>query len=462
MKRFCTIIVCFSTVLVGCSFGSAPIGGATFDAHRPVPAAAFDHLMSAGVASEEIAHLSRSLRGLPTSLQWSVANSSSRGLSIVVYDTLSKKTFSNNVGLRDSIVESPRAGRSSNVYVDSSGRMFAMPIQEARPVFAPTAPRIKPLYVVGNNPGNGPYRRVFSNPGYSAEYALLALPCQFGAFFNSDQGYVYEGGWSNGGSAVDSGFQASFTAVYKPFMLIDGRGFNVNTAAQAYATGSGPSSLSWPCGENVYLQFSTGSDATPPGIIFVQISSSTDFSCPGCPINGIIFLVDFPNGYQDWGATPNCNACIMKRNTTIAQVPPENLSDGSYFGTISWSNTYIYPSYPYYDGKNHSWGSINAVGGCQNYPAWTTNPAPTDGCQSSPSGASIQVGYAGADNESDFISANGNNIQSLPSPSPNPTSSPSPSPRPSFSPSPLPSHGPHCTPTSCGGNSPVKPTPTPH
>jgi len=263
----------------------------------------------------------------------------------------------------------------------------------------------------------------------------------------SDRGYVYEGGTSGLGSEADSGFQQSQAYVsnnpYAPFIAVDTAQFVVGTTGvYTFPVGSGPSSLTWACGQSIYLDFTRGNDGS--GFDFDNISSTTDFSCTSCQINGIFFSVQYPNGYRDWQPSPNCLNCTMKRVTAIGQVS-DQLSDGSSFGPVVWSNASIALSYPYFDGYVHPWSSVSAVEGCFNYPTWTSIPQDFDGCTSSPIGASIQVNYYSEDQETDSIFANGNHIDPHPTPTPRPT----PNPPPTKSP-------PKCPPSSCGGgNAPV-------
>ncbi len=335
-----------------------------------------------------------------------IARSSYDKLYIVDVDMGSGRVYSNHA-VAKSLFAKRRRVAGKNLYFDEMGRLFAGPPADPKPLSGSNLHGVFPKIVVNPNPGTGPYRRVYSTnaSGIWGDYALVSLPCNAQHVFGQDRGYIYQGGWSNGGSAVDSGLVYSINNYYSPFISVDGTEYTGGSLSVLFDTGPNPySNLTWPCGTNVYIYFDV---ADNHGIIsFSNITSTTDWTCgTDCNgnLNGIIAWETFPNGLRDWNDV--CAGCVVKRVTSIGQ-SPESLSNGEWFGPVFWTNAEVglYPGI-YLTPFDQS------LGGCENYPAWTSSPGPTDGCTSSPSNSSIGVGYANADSETDFITANGNNVQ---------------------------------------------------
>jgi hypothetical protein len=194
----------------------------------------------------------------------------------------------------------------------------------------------------------GPFRRVYSAPGYSFTLANLTLPAKISTMptaapgskvpIDGDTGFIYFEGWvtsnPNGGNS-EFGFQYSalhnwYSVYYKTYspkyQLIFQRfhwvpGSVVTFAIAGYAV-SGQNNL------------------------HVALIGTTQETCTvtvGTTPTGHLCLA---HGHSpDAGWTPS-TCCIMARMTTIGQTVSNAFYDGSAFGPIRWSGAELAPRAP--------------------------------------------------------------------------------------------------------------------
>lgn len=208
----------------------------------------------------------------------------------------------------------------------------------------------------------GPYRRVYSNPGFSFAEGMFTLPCgdtnlQPGPQ-SAETGYVYTGGFSDGGDQIDAGLQYSaYSGNYSMYM------------SRLNANGPPMTADEFNCGQNVQVAFYVSSAGQPVLNVEGTFNGQPNYSYTFT--DGTVTPAD--------GWSWNGGQMIMKRMTSIAQ-DVQTFTDGSFFayggtfdvpsnapqmGLYSWS---IGTSYdPSTVNPGQTWTELNGTG--QKWPA---------------------------------------------------------------------------------------------
>jgi predicted small lipoprotein YifL len=189
----------------------------------------------------------------------------------------------------------------------------------------------------------GPFRRVFSGPGYSYALANITLPASNPMPtaepssstdpdpkpLDGDTGYVYFEGWSD--STPDAGnseFGLQYSAKNKNYSVYmktysPALTFIVSTVRFAWDTPVTLAIAGYVIGNNDYLH--VAALGTPDGAC-----PTADYTTP----QGKLCLVHAHAQDAKW--SPN-GCCIMARMTTIGQTTTHGFYDGAGFGPIKWS-----------------------------------------------------------------------------------------------------------------------------
>lgn len=278
----------------------------------------------------------------------------------VIYFAANGRIYANRsellkgVGIAQPVPGKPRTYRHAN------GEQFTVPMNVS--VVKPTDHQVKPQYYSppDGSTTTGPYRRIFSNTGYSYSAGNVDTPCNPSNFpatvSANDTGYLYIGGWSDTGDQVDAGLQySSVYNDYEPYFL---------------HAGDPPADIafSYPCGNSAYMEFyvvdSTHVDLTING--FDSTGAPSTYSYVG--------LVPVGNGWSPDGSGPQGGG-VMKRALSIAQAS-QSLNNGDYFGydpvnkvpTIGWSQWQVGTNYA--PGGNYPSVPLdNTTGGSDLFPS---------------------------------------------------------------------------------------------
>ena len=241
---------------------------------------------------------------------------------------------------------------------------------------------MQPLnYVIGQYPGSGPYRRVYTrnDTGFNAEFASASLPCSY-SFQSYEGGQVYEGGWSGQGAAIDAGLQINNNSIaaypfnpYQPYAHIRippiDNYYGVSPSKSTPPDGT----LHWKCGLTLGLEFSVGfcklCGDNQQHAWFVLHTTDT----AGHDLVVDIVMCGQPYPYFGWSY--DCPGCILKRALGIGQTGTEDLYNHSYFGTtppatlsdpVVWSGSQLQAVGTTYW---QPW-TANLNGGCDEYYGW--------------------------------------------------------------------------------------------
>lgn len=266
----------------------------------------------------------------------------------VIYYALNGRIYSNRLELLAYAKDYHRIPGTRNQYLTEHG---SVAMQEFGP--KPTDFSLGASPILGTPPGNGnsgPFRRVYSRPGYSVSNASVYVPCYNYNIHVGNSGNVYTGGWSNYGAAADAGFELNtFGGYYTAFML--------TSSWKA-------SNIRFGCGQNLGMTF------------FVLDPGDLELAASGYDIYGtygtatIVSQVPSNEGWTIQGT-----GCVLKRMTTIAQ-RSQNFYDGEYYVVNSnlqplayWSNaTLEYYSNAYQQYILVGWNQTS-TGGFQDWPA---------------------------------------------------------------------------------------------
>jgi hypothetical protein len=212
----------------------------------------------------------------------------------VIYVDKAGHIYSNRSALAASTILRKLIPGTNAVY-DEAGRVTPLPPHSVKPkTITLSGGKRTPSY---SDPpattSTGPYRRIYSDPGYTYEFAQVSLPCNAtsvdGSVVNyqgpaGDTGNIYAGGWSNSGNdTADAGFQYSASRnAYDVYMVLSSTGqgqiFNHNLSPQ--------------CGQTAFLSFyvTSGSVNTNvslngqnyyPLTLAEQASNQSDWYGPG-------------------------------------------------------------------------------------------------------------------------------------------------------------------------------------
>ncbi|PYE55672.1 hypothetical protein [Deinococcus yavapaiensis] len=188
---------------------------------------------------------------------------------------------------------------------------------------------------------SGPYRRVYSKPGFSFLGADVFLPSaeDGGVFENKDAGhgdtsFVYVGGWGTRGGAVDAGFQHGRSAKsssddWAPFFLVQQPGGpSASIVSPERQDGGAPWRLAG--GTNAKLKFWVTRDAQGTMLhLFVGGTTSQDGKEDALTLSAPID--------DSYAWDPRGGRNVLKRMTTIGQTfGQENLASGSHLHGVHW------------------------------------------------------------------------------------------------------------------------------
>ncbi len=270
----------------------------------------------------------------------------------VIYHAVDGTLHANKPALLDDVrVYQPSAG-DSRKGVSVSGDTITL---------APTMSIPASIYNCRNVPqstSTGGYREVASICGTPYDYSGVYLPCRttgdiYLHYPNNEGPYIYLGGFSTNGNAIDAGLQYGYK--YDDWALFV-RG----------SYGQVSNFTRFQCNQRITMEF------YPVNLQMVAVDASGYTTSRG-----------FQNITQTYGLnssdgwSPYCQACVVKRVTSLAQNGFLNFRDGSWAGintntnpVIAWSNSYL----GYWNGQTparynvSTWGNIN-TGGYYNYPS---------------------------------------------------------------------------------------------
>lgn len=295
-----------------------------------------------------------------------------------------------------------------NLFVDRTGRIFAGPPVDTGKPPAREATALAE-HDVSASTTTGPYRRVYSFPGYNYLSAVVTLPCGDARLigdqdqFDVETGYIYTGGWgdeSNGqsGAAIDAGFQFdSFHTAYSLFIAYRGKLWYGSNLPRIK------------CGQPAAFTFSPES-ATSVGITATNIMDENGVH----RTEHIAITQTNGEGWSTNGAGDYENGAIVKRMTTIGQPSSSGQSlvafsnalrgmgaswetDGSYFGIDSQQKAQV------------QWRNVKigrwAKGKLEGPATWQQRH--TYGCHNVPSITKVVVKYVDSGSEDDGVLLSG-------------------------------------------------------
>lgn len=283
----------------------------------------------------------------------------------VVYFTGDGKAYANKPGLLELFETPTQTGQ--NQYRFKNGEVINYPALTQKPQqnladgMLGRRPLISPLSVTPTpTGGSGPYRRVYSKPGYAWQQSKVHLSTSAnistGREINimdistGETAFTYAGGWGDLGGAVDAGFQYSSTnddwALFIRYE-VPGSG-----SLQHAATG-----VRFRANQDVSLKF------------LVMSNNNVQTVASGLSIAGKSqTLTVIQNMDPSFGWHLNGSGNVLKRMTSIGQSPPEDLTTGSYHKKVHWYNSVIGLS----STNNHVWISADS-GGAHSYPNATVS-----------------------------------------------------------------------------------------
>ncbi|MVP01337.1 hypothetical protein EDM21_17715 [Paenibacillus sp. N10] len=261
----------------------------------------------------------------------------------VIYIDDNGQVYANKPELKDVFVKTdPSADHTVTV---NGGEKFTL-LNESTKVRQQAAPSaITPLagYACGN--AGGPYRRVFSQPGYSWWSGKVYLPSSTNneVYVNNtnsnDTPYIYTGGHaSNGASEVDAGFQYSKTYNNWAHSIFTGGQYYHNT------------SFRFKAGQTLTFKYYVPADgqvALYAAGVRYDNNAADNYT-----------VVTNAAGWKKSGAGNE-----IKRITAIASNDPQPYDTGSYLNNVKWSASMIGTS----STSNHQWLAADTGGYCS-YP----------------------------------------------------------------------------------------------
>lgn len=245
----------------------------------------------------------------------------------------------------------------------------------------------------------GPYRRVYSKPGYSYQRSSVYLPTDKSADLyeeksggSGDTAFVYVGGWGGKGGAVDAGFQhgrymAREQDDWAPFFLIEqpGGASGVTVSTERQRSGDPWRLLA---GQAADLTFWVSQEAGQT-ILSMTMSGVTNISREAATLT----LRAPVDARYAWDALGGGN--VLKRMTTIGQKRGhQNLQSGSYLRNVRWTNSVIGTT----AANARAWQGEQTGGYCS-FP----DPKTPEGVRADGAGPKWQVQYKDAGNETDSV-----------------------------------------------------------
>lgn len=284
----------------------------------------------------------------------------------VIYVDESGQIYSNKAALIGSTESYTSIG--DNQYSTASGLTITGPGTYAEPI--DTAADDNPLGDVFSaksalptqTGGSGPYRRVFSNDGYSWMSTYVTLPSKpdinqpnkaavikdQNSSTLGDTGYVYIGGWSSNSTGIDAGMQHST--------------LNDDWAPTTLANGlMVPSSTRFSANQDIYMKF------------YITNTNEATLAVSGIGTDGISKTITLVrSGVSGWNK--DGIGSRLKRMTTIGQKGGESMTTGSFMKGVRWHDITI----GRYDSNASSanliyssWGSSQTGG----YHSWDNSQA---------------------------------------------------------------------------------------
>lgn len=192
----------------------------------------------------------------------------------------------------------------------------------------------------------GPYRRVYSRPGYSFQRSAVFLPTDRGPDLyeeksgeSGDTAFIYVGGWGGRGGAVDAGFQhgrymGREQDDWAPFFLIErpGGASAVTVSPQRQRSGDPWRLLA---GQAADLSFWVSEEAGET-VLSMTISGVTNIDREPASLT---LRAPVDPRYR-WDAAGGGN--VLKRMTTIGQRRGhQNLASGSHLRGVRWEGSVI-------------------------------------------------------------------------------------------------------------------------
>lgn len=214
-----------------------------------------------------------------------------------------------------------------------------------RGVVAATSPK-KGINVQCKDEKSGPYRRVYSQPGYAYQYSRVYLPSDQHGDLKEEKGagsgdtaFVYMGGWGANGGAVDAGFQHGrymngAQDDWAPFFLVQQVGGpSAITLSDQRQAGGDPWRLL--AGQDAECSFWVTQDAD------LTVLSMSVYGKTNRDLQEASLTLRAPIDYRfGWDAAGGAN--ILKRMTTIGQTyGKQNLQTGSYLQGVRWQGSRI-------------------------------------------------------------------------------------------------------------------------
>jgi len=246
---------------------------------------------------------------------------------------------------------------------------------------------------------SGPYRRVFSRPGYSFQSARVYLPGEAAgemheekAAGKGDTAFIYMGGWGGKGGAVDAGFQHGHAGGgpqddWAPFFLVQQVGAaSAVTVSDQKQSGGSPWRLLPSSEAELHFWVSQEGDVT-----YLSMFASGMTSVDRTPSTLTLRApVDASFG---WDAAGGDN--ILKRMTTIGQnYGQEFLSSGSFMKGVRWMDSRAGTS----EAGAHAWTADDTGGYCS-YP----DPKAPEGQRQDGQGSVWTVEFRDPANETDTV-----------------------------------------------------------
>ncbi|ADV66320.1 hypothetical protein [Deinococcus maricopensis] len=246
---------------------------------------------------------------------------------------------------------------------------------------------------------SGPYRRVYSKPGYAYQASRVYLPTDTTGEMkeeknagHGDTAFVYMGGWGGRGGAVDAGFQhgrygGGAQDDWAPFFLVQqvGAASAVTVARDKQASGAPWRLLA---GQSASLKFWVSRvDGQPHVNMTAMGTTSVDHTQSTLTLSAPV------DASFDWN--PEGGANILKRMTTIGQTyGQQNLQSGSFMRGVRWSDSLIGQT----EAAAHLWGADDTGGYCS-FP----DPKAPEGQRADGSGPKWTVQFVSAAEETDSV-----------------------------------------------------------
>lgn len=189
------------------------------------------------------------------------------------------------------------------------------------------------------NVNSGPYRRVFSNTGYSRLRGNLSLPAKNNGVYMSslnDKAYAYTGAVDSGGKGIDIGLAYNYESGDQAHQ----ESWGMFMAGSSNVTM--PSNKNFQGGQTVYIDFYTW--ATNAVALYAEGYNRAGYFV------GSTLTAELGSSYKFYA---DGTGMKVKRITSIAQ-SPQNLTSGSEINYVGWNNIEI--GQRYNPAVSQNWG----------------------------------------------------------------------------------------------------------